>query len=259
MDNAMKKVTNMTELFEKLSDLKAVFSYGQKIIPVLQSLIDFMRDTVPLLETVNNSIAESTRQIPKASHHISDVTSATELATTEILDIVDIISGEIGKLEDNLAAEKAKLENRKNVFEKIKAKLEPTDENKALVEEYESYNESLEAHEVISQILQNTKNNVFNITLSLQVQDITSQQLAAVNHLIENVQDKLASLILDLETSDFQNENIQESDDIKIIAPENSTFNPDAKYDKSTTNQDIADSLVNSAKASQDEIDKLFS
>lgn len=255
----MKKVTNMTELFEKLNDLKAVFSYGQKIIPVLQSLIDFMRDTVPLLETVNNSIAESTRQIPKASHHITDVTSATELATTEILDIVDIISGEIDQLEANLNSEKEKIIKRKVIFAKLQSQLPDTEENKALVEEYLSYNASVEAHGVIAEILQNTKNNVFNITLSLQVQDITSQQLAAVNHLIENVQDKLASLINDLETNDFHNDDPPETDDLRISAPQNSTFNPDAKYDKSTTSQDIADSIVKNTKTSQDEIDKLFS
>lgn len=256
----MKKVNNMTELFEKLNDLKAVFSYGQKIIPVLQSLIDFMRDTVPLLETVNNSIAESTRQIPKASHHISDVTSATELATTEILDIVDLISNDVNSLEEKLAIEKQKIENKHPIFEKIKANLPPTEENKKLIEEYEANNASLEAYAQFNDIIMNTKNNVFNITLSLQVQDITSQQLAAVNHLIENVQDKLAALISDLEHSEFPQENTQVIDEgLRINAPVNAAFNPDARYDKSSVNQDIADSIVKSAKASQDEIDKLFS
>ncbi|MCK9212589.1 MAG: hypothetical protein M0P61_17295, partial [Ignavibacteriaceae bacterium] len=64
----MKKATNLSELFEKLDDLKTVFRYGEKLIPVIQGLVDFMRDTVPLLENINTSIAESTSKIPKATN-----------------------------------------------------------------------------------------------------------------------------------------------------------------------------------------------
>ncbi len=258
----MKKVSNMTELFDKLNDLKAVFSYGQKIIPVLQSLIDFMRDTIPMLETVNNSIAESTKQIPKASHHINDVTSATELATTEILDIVDIISGDVDNIENILSEEKDKLNRRNNVLEKIFDKLEKNEENQKLIEEYKSANSSVESFDSVLEQLNILKGNVFNITLSLQVQDITSQQLAAVNHLIESVQEKLASLIFELESNELDKEidnDLDEATDLKISAPQNATFNPDAKYSKNNDSQSVADSIIKSSKASQDEIDKLFS
>ncbi len=70
------------------------------------------------------------------------------------------------------------------------------------------------------------KNDSNSIALSLQVQDITSQQLATVNHLIESVQDKLASLI-----EDFDNTKISDQDSLNI--PKGASFDPNARYSKS--------------------------
>ena len=53
-------------------------------------------------------------------------------------------------------------------------------------------------------IINKIKDDANNITLSLQVQDITSQQLAAVNHLIESVQAKLGKLVVNLEGTDIE-------------------------------------------------------
>ena len=105
--------TNMTQLFNKLNDLKAVFTYGQKIIPIIQNLVDFMKETIPLLETINNSIADSTSKIPKASHQINNVTHANEMATTEILDLVDVISNETSKIEERFKKED-EIKNKSN-------------------------------------------------------------------------------------------------------------------------------------------------
>ena len=95
----MMSSENMSQLFAKLNDLKKVFTYGEKLIPVIQSLGEFMKETVPLLENINKSIAESTSKIPKASNQIQNVTSATEMATTEILDLVDVLNADLESIE----------------------------------------------------------------------------------------------------------------------------------------------------------------
>ena len=46
----MDQITNMENIFQKLGDLKAFFVYGQKLIPILQKILTFMEDTVPLRE-----------------------------------------------------------------------------------------------------------------------------------------------------------------------------------------------------------------
>jgi chemotaxis regulatin CheY-phosphate phosphatase CheZ len=251
----MKQVENMTQLFDKLNDLKSVFSYGQKIIPIIQSLIDFMKDTVPLLETINKSIADSTNKIPKAQDQINNVTNAHELATTEILDIVDIISDEVIKME-NVAKEVAEKEKKKiEILGKLKDLLNGNNEAMQLLDEYDQYNDIESSVEKLLGSFNKIKDDAYNITISLQVQDVTAQQLAAVNHLIESVQDKLASLILDLTDAE-----LQQNDD-NYVVPEGVAFDPNARYEKDHTNQETADSIINDQKSkqSQDDIDKLFS
>jgi chemotaxis regulatin CheY-phosphate phosphatase CheZ len=251
----MKHTENITELCEQLNDLKSVFKYGQKLIPIVQNLLDFMKDTAPMLENINSSITDSTNKIPKATNQINNVTSATEVATTEILDIVDIISSDIVAVEKNLK-EIASVEEQKNkVIKKIKS-LKLPEEVINLLDEYERFNYSLSAHQTISKLTEKVKNNAYNITLSLQVQDITSQQLAAVNHLIFSVQERLSSLISNIEVT-----NDTEFGKMEIEVPKDSHFDPNASYSRSDNRQDNVDLVLNDQmkKASQDEIDKLFS
>jgi len=221
----------MENVFSKLGDLKQFFVFGQKIVPVIQKIIDFMSDVVPLLETVNNSIQDSTSKIPKASTQINSVTSANEIATSEILDIIDSMFVDLSTI-------KAGLEELKN------------DQNS---EKIKTLNEVVEKIEMDSS----------RITISLQVQDITAQQLASVNHLIDSVQNKLSSLLFDLgkqqdrpiPTFDANTITEQDSD----YAFSDGTFNENARYDRSTEKQELVDTLVlENTKTSQEEIDKLF-
>ena len=247
--------TNMTQLFNKLDDLKSVFTYGQKIIPIIQNLVDFMKDTIPLLENINHSIADSTSKIPKASHQISNVTHATELATTEILDLVDVISNEVGKLEKKFKNEIELNSQKSELFEKLLVVVKGNEEAEDIIRQLKDLQEQNVKMDQVTDPIEKIKNDAYNITISLQVQDITAQQLAAVNHLIESVQTKLSELIIEI-----QNAEIREPESLSIEAPTNAAFNPDARYKKNGESQKLADSLVNESRnASQDEIDKLFS
>jgi predicted DNA-binding protein YlxM (UPF0122 family) len=147
----------MVHVFEKLDDLKSVFTYGQKIIPTLQGLIEFMGEIIPLLQTVNASIAESTNQMPKASNHISDVTNATELATTEILDTVDTTLSTLENIKQKLE-EQTKLEAKKEeIITKLKQELSGNKKAEALLNEYAKYNHSSEKMNAISESLKFNK------------------------------------------------------------------------------------------------------
>lgn len=223
----MKNDTSlMNKLFEKLDDLKAIFLYSEKLIPVIQKLIDFMRSTIPLLESINNSIAETANKFPAAKNQIDSVTNATEMATTEILDTVDKILLEINTAKNFL-----------------------TD-----IENIENGNLKSEIKEKLSQInnsLDNINQYANNVTISLQVQDITAQQLAAVNYLIQSVQEKLGALFADLEDT-----NISQMTKYKDV----NVFNENARYQDTTQKQKEIDQLVDTKNlsTSQDEIDKLF-
>lgn len=249
----MKNI-NVNNLFDKLNEVKSLFQYGQKIVPILQSLVDFMQDTVPLLENINHSIADSTVKIPRATDQINNVTNATELATTEILDLVDLISNNLTNIENRLT-ELLKIEIEKAaVVSEMAALLGDNPEALRLMEKYNSINAVPAVLSDIVSAFPQIKNDTYNITLSLQVQDITSQQLAAVNHLISSVQSRLASLIQDIDDSQLSEL------DHNSLAPAGAAFDPNATYDLTDGRQDMVDAIINKENhlASQDEIDKLF-
>jgi len=216
----------------KLRELKELFSVGEKIIPSIQKLVDFINEMSPLLVHINNSIEESNAKIPKATDHITDVTNATELATTEILDLIDTISSNTFDLSNAL-----------NLVVKNE-----TDSNNLLKELAELVSDNPRAVELVNTLMDST-----NIAIALQVQDITTQQLSAVNHLIISVQKRLSSLMFEL--SEDQIKKVDNSHEIEI--PSDSNFDMNASYIKQVSSQDEIDVIVKST-ASQDEIDKLF-
>ena len=249
----MMRSENLSQLFSKLDDLKKVFTYGEKLIPVIQSLGEFMKETVPLLENINRSIAESTSKIPKATNQIQNVTSATEMATTEILDLVDSLNDDLTDIEKTMVEVLAKETDKKDFLMSLIPMLKK--ENAELfIKDFLNKNCSTEKLGVLLLQVGKMKNDSNSIALSLQVQDITSQQLATVNHLIESVQDRLSSLI-----EDFDNTKITEQDS-NLNIPEGASFDPNARYSKSIVPQQEVDSIFSKEMqtASQAEIDKLF-
>ena len=246
---------NMTTLFSRLDDLKKVFIYGERLLPVIHSLGVFMKETVPLLENINRSIADSTLKIPKAQNQISSVTSATELATTEILDLVDKLNNDLVLIENSVSDVLTKEKDKKEFLTSLIPYLNK-ESAEAFIHDFLNKNDcSKKLSETIS-LVSKMKNDANDITISLQVQDITAQQLATVNHLIDSVQEKLSSLI-----SDFDKNHFVEPHDDSLGISVNATFNPGARYSKSNIAQQEVDSIFKSNKvetASQEEIDKLF-
>jgi chemotaxis regulatin CheY-phosphate phosphatase CheZ len=241
----------MQNILQRLGDLKSFFLFGQKIIPTFQKIIDFMQDTIPLLENVNNSIHESTNKIPRAAVQINSVTNATEIATTEILDIVDNMFTDLGTINTKLNSIKTHLENQKEAVQKYVS----GSNGSAAIASSLKHDEMASDLRAITSTVDKIQEGMTNITISLQVQDITAQQLSSVNHLMQSIQEKLASLLYDL-----SNKNNKEVPDFTAHDSRNAAFNPDARYDKNHDSQKLVDSLVseNATKASQEEIDKLF-
>jgi chemotaxis regulatin CheY-phosphate phosphatase CheZ len=247
--------TEMENLNKKLSDLKQLFKVGEKVIPGIQKLIEFMAEILPLLNNINFSIEESTKKIPKASVQLNDVSHATEIATTEILDKVDMINSEIMNWEDFVLKFNSKVRKRKEVFEKLCGVLADSPQALELLNEYENLFPLDDSQKQIKESISRVREGLETITITLQVQDITAQQLSAVNHLIVSVQKKLSGLIVDLS-----------GEEIKVHVPEivelpnDVNFDPDASFTRKDNRQGLADEIINHTNifSSQDEIDKLF-
>jgi chemotaxis regulatin CheY-phosphate phosphatase CheZ len=279
---------NLKELLQKADELRALFIFGQRVIPFLEEIFIFVSEIEPLLEEINISIAENLKKMPNASKQLSKVTEATELATTEIMDILDNLTFKTEVISNNLK----KLQSIKDEQNQIAIRLlkiirkgiqshenldDVLPEISTLIDLIEN-KEDTQFSSVITEtdnILQSINFDSSSIMMSLQVQDITSQQLAAVNHLIETVQQKLMAVIdhfnkADVATmmeDDNVNTNIKTSTLHRTIA-----FDPDAV--KSTSEKDAAqssvDELIKQHKIElnqevsdthhlQDDIDKMFS
>jgi len=245
----------MENLNSKLNDLRQVFKVGEKVIPGIQKLIEFMAEILPLLNNINYSIEESTKKIPKATLQLNDVSHATEIATTEILDKVDLINSEIMNWEDFVLKFNSKVKKRREVYEKLSLLLIENPQALELLNEYENLFPLDDSQKNIKESISRVREGLETITITLQVQDITAQQLSAVNHLIISVQKKLAGLIVDLSGEEVK---IQGTDEIEL--PSEVNFDPDASFTRKDNKQELADELINQPNSfsPQDEIDKLF-
>ena len=251
------QIPNMQQLFERLGDLKSFFVYGQKLIPTLQKIVDFMQATIPLLETVNKSITESTGKLPKAAIQINSVTNATEVAVTEILDVVDGATNDLMTIIKKLKSLHERVQKQGESIQRLQAKYPNDPDVQELIQN--GSNPEVMQHdssEVIS-LADKIQEGLMNITISLQVQDITSQQLASANHLMTSIQTKLSSLLFDIDTKEIMKHHV----DTTIDLSKDLAFNPEARYDKNHENQSFVDNLVtdNQIQQSQKDIDELFS
>lgn len=245
-------------ILNKLVELKNVFQLGEKIVPMIQSLTTFMEEIVPLLNNVNLSINESNEKMPIAKNQIENVTAATELATTEILDTIDASGQTLEGMTTICNQLETLSQSQADKYKQLKSLLGDNKEALDLVNQMAEDHNIAESVESLSTKVNDLNDKNFQMTMSLQVQDITSQQLSAVNHLINQVQDKLELLIDDIDNSHISNE----IDSIKTSSPEeiddkDLDFNSQASF-AHDDRQDKADEIIDNERASQDEIDKLF-
>jgi hypothetical protein len=250
MGEAMK-TQNVEVLLDKINELKALFIFGHRVFPFLEELFYFVQEVVPLLDEINVSIQESSSRIPKASMQLNKVTEAAEMATTEILDAVDGIVYKLGEIKASIDELQAFCKKQKRAAAKITrcieeiAQCHPDDKTiTSLHRMWQKYQEQSclsETFKITKTSIEDIKEASSKITISLQVQDITAQQVAAVNHLIESVQTRMQTLLKEF----------YEVDVAELVEKSNSppskkiAFDPDADYLKGRERQQIADTVVN--------------
>lgn len=278
-------------LLRKADELRALFVLGQRVIPFLEEIFLFVSDIEPILHEINTSIKDNLKKMPKASKQLSKVTEATELATTEILDILDglsykneLINSNLKKVNDLvLVKENKPLDLLKLLLNGAKKGTDLNGFVNQISEFVSVYENNLDKK--IDEVLKNTKdinNSIVNdssaIAMSLQVQDITSQQIAAVNNLLETVQARLTVIMEKFKASDLENiinEELEEQHDKKAkvnVLHRTIAYDPDAvdAFDTTKNRQSDVDELFNQAKdkslevienesvAGQDDMDNLI-
>ncbi len=247
-----------------------MFGAGQRATAVAEDLFGFLYEVLPLMEEIDGSLRESAGRMPHATLQLQNVTEATEVATTEILDLVDGALRQldlVGGLVDGSASADGPQVGA--AAAELRALLRAHLPDPATQAEAERLLEAsrrevhAEAAARCGPALRETRDHLNRILIALQVQDITAQQIAAVNHLIGSVQTKLRALIARL-----ADEETAEATP-RAVEVDPSTFDPNARYDRSGEQQSVADDVMagrpggdgatsGDGAASQHEIDDLF-
>lgn len=253
------KDLDIKTLLKRAEELRALFILGQRVIPFLEDLFNFVGEVQPLLEEINKSIKENISKMPNLTKQLSKVTEATELATNEILDIIDgifykldILQSNIKEVEKNCEVVNSFVTNFSNLFAKVETnslkKEEFFEEAYKVFETFKKDYVHITFFETFKNMVGSIREDSTSIMLALQVQDITSQQIAAVNHLLNTVQDKLNSLLNKFNATDVE----------QVVSQATETINVTKLHREVAFDPDAVETLVgNSTK--QEDIDKIFS
>jgi len=261
------KEMDITDVLKKAEELRALFILGQRVIPFLEEIFMFVSEIKPLLDEINMSIEENLKKMPNASKQLTKVSEATETATTEIMDIVDGLSYKVDIISSNIKKignAPTKVANHFKILELIYKAIQDDVDVQDILPEISNTIEELKgdknpvmpdknSQDVIEHtegILQSIKDDSMSIMISLQVQDITSQQIAAVNHLLETIQTKLEKILKKFQSSDI-NQLVIKAPEIKektnvAKMHRNIAFDPDAidSISSKETRQNDVDDLI---------------
>jgi chemotaxis regulatin CheY-phosphate phosphatase CheZ len=182
-------------LLRKVEELKALLVFTERTIPFLEDVITFVRDIVPMMEDLRSSVEATAEKLPKASSQLDKVSTATEMATTEILNIVEGMMAKVDQIRSDTGGDHTRLES--------------------------------------------IQGDCTNIMIALQVQDITAQQIAAVNRLMQSVDEGLSKLMRHF--TDVGTERADagyRSERLDIV------FDSTAEYGGAAERQRVADAVV---------------
>ena len=247
---------NIDEVLTRIEELRGLFELGQRTMPFLEELFHFLEEIEPLLDEINASIRESTDKMPAAKSKLQTVTEATEMATTEILDLVDSVAFELKMMQKALTRKTEGLDAVREADERLLQLLhsELDDDQADLLDEVERIHrrkqplldEAIDHADDELEAVDDVREKMTQITMSLQVQDITSQQIAAANHIIESLRDRMTRLV------EHPSMRLSKSSDTPSTDAEQSqndgTFDENARYNPTGNHQSVADALIDSIK-----------
>lgn len=99
--NQTAEFSEFENILNKVSQIRESFKMGDEITPLLTELLIFIKDLVPLMVEMNQSLRLSTSRLPAASTSISNATDTTEVATFKVMDKLEQITGKLSRLAEN--------------------------------------------------------------------------------------------------------------------------------------------------------------
>jgi chemotaxis regulatin CheY-phosphate phosphatase CheZ len=215
---------------------------------MLKEFIRVVQDVLPMLDLMKTTIEEGSSKIPKASDQLNNVTQATETATVEILNVLDSMSNRIQVFEQMLSQLAVRNARLTEIGEALSQRLKTQpglEDIEKMWSEYSSMTLNTDLFVAASKSLSDEKADNMSIAMALQVQDITSQQIAGAIHLIESVRAQLTQVMSNFEqVGKPPSAGGGSTISGKPILPDTRTFDTDAQFTHSPQRQQRADDII---------------
>ncbi len=257
---------DIQNILRKVEELKAVFTFGVRFVPFLEDMFMFVKEMAPMLSEMSRSIQESSSKMPKAVQQLDKVTSATEMATHEILDKVDDMLSKLGEISASFQAVSRRLAAEREAVDAITGHIEqllsqPAARRglSAVFEDPQAREQGMRIKEIVDRflaekldedlpqqvegLLEATQGDAYDIMNSLQVQDITTQQIEAAHSMLYSIQERLNNLIL----------KYSEAEPPVIMRKGSQAFDAEATVESAEDRQKLADSLSGDLEEALDE------
>ncbi len=216
---------------------------------VVNSFVSALHGIIPTLDRIRTFIQDSTGKIPQASKQLSSVATATESATVEILDVLDRSTKKLSAIEASIGQLKAIYKRQHHVVAELRALLAhvpATNGTASLFQPVETLEgDCVAVEKIVSEIETHVKgahDDAMVISIALQVQDITSQQIAGISQLIESVRQQLTKALNNFEHPLEVNAGDSMSGGDTSAVPR--VFDHGASYTKAQDRQDTADEII---------------
>jgi chemotaxis regulatin CheY-phosphate phosphatase CheZ len=247
------KREDLDTIVRKVEELRALMVFAQRTMPFLDDVFTFVREIVPLLDVLRASVESTSDKLPKASKQLDKVTTATELASTEILNIVEGMFAKLNGLREDLGQRQRAAVGAERQFAALAADLEAlvaaaggTQEARRVAvaaRDVPAILHAIAPDQRFEEVLEGLQSDCTNIMIALQVQDITAQQIAAVNTLMESVDQGLSRLLKHFDKTSVESDATRfRHRSLDIV------FDVSAEYGKSEDRQRMADALVEESR-----------
>lgn len=221
-------------VLQKIEELRALMIFSSRTLPFLEDVFTFVKEIVPLLEVLKSSVESTSDKLPKASLQLNKVTTATELATSEILTIVEGIANRTEKMRSAMDAGKATVQKILGALDRMPPAARS---DGAFAEVQAGVRSMMLAGDQYAE-LESIQNDCTNIMIALQVQDITAQQIASVNELMKSVDEGLNKLMRNFQRSAKHDAQRYKHQKLDIV------FDTSAEYTRSEERQRVADAVI---------------
>ena len=86
---------------------KAHLLVFQQVFPYLENVLKFIRSILPTVNKMEEFLPSTSGKLPEAAQNLGKVTEATEMASTEIMDLVEKVMNKLNEVSEMKAANEA--------------------------------------------------------------------------------------------------------------------------------------------------------